>query len=374
MITREHDYNVLGPRTRAALVVPSLLFGGAERWSLALARYCDHSMISWTGCVVVNIPSVERLMLNTMSALMPVYWNGRIWDRGAHSVANLKEASAILLGPADVIFAWEVDEALRNVLDHIDRPVVNVAHRNDPRSLGPFVKDSDNLATVWRSNKIAFGPEHEMRVTVIPNGIDLNRCCPIVDRTVMRSIWGCGDTDLVLGYIGRLHPQKNCIAIARALQALPGTAIAVMYGSRCPETDNIQCAMKALAGRRVRLYPPVEDIGSILAAVDVFVFPSPAEVFSLSLLEAWAAGRPVVAARVGAVPDLEAHHGPLVVQINPEADEVELADAIRYAVSGAPEVTAMRDRAAALVRSQYGVLRMTQSWTDYLSSVRLQIK
>jgi len=182
----------------------------------------------------------------------------------------------------------------------------------------------------------------------------------------LRKMWKCGDAELVVGYVGRIHPQKNCIALALALSCMGTETTGVVYGSRCVGANEVESSMRQLAGDRIRLFPPVEDIGSVLAAIDVFFLPSPEEVFSLSLLEAWAAGTPVVATRVGAVLDLEAEVGPLVVPIQPNASAHDLAAAIRYAALNGPDVVSMCHRAAELVRTRFGVLKMASSWTQYL--------
>jgi len=54
----------------------------------------------------------------------------------------------------------------------------------------------------------------------------------------------------------------------------------------------------------------------------------------------------------------------------PEADSADLAAAVRHATSGSPELAAMRQRAAELVRQRFNVSRMAQEWADLLVGVR----
>jgi glycosyltransferase involved in cell wall biosynthesis len=279
---------------------------------------------------------------------------------------DLDAAAEHLLGPADIVVTWEVDDDIRSLVDRIRVPVVNVAHRHDQASLTRHLKLSDNLVTVWPSCRGTFGADNAERVAVIPNGVDLNRCHPLRSRATMRRLWGCSDAALVVGYLGRLDAHKNCVAIARAVEGLGDGAVGVIVGSWTSRAAEVESAVRELVGDRVHVCPPVEDIGSVLAAIDVFMLPSSSEVCSLSLLEAWAAGVPVVATRVGAVPDLEAEYGPLVVSMDPAAKSADLAVAIRHATSGSAELAAMRRRAADLVRQRFNVLRMARAWDEYL--------
>jgi len=360
------DYSDPSPCVRAAFLVPSLHYGGAERWTLDLARFCDPSRIIWTGAVIVHPRWVDSRMLWALSSRMPVFHNNVVWDRGKQRRSSLDTAVHDLLAVADVILTWEVNEVARGLLDRIGLPVVNVAHRDDEESLTQNLAESDHLVAVWSSCTGAFNKDNVKRVAVILNGIDLNRCYPLRDRSMMRREWGVEEAKLLVGYLGRIDSQKNCIAIARAVRGLGEGAFGVIVGSRSSRAPEVESPVQEMVGNRVRLCPPVEDVGSALAAIDVFMLPSFTEVLSLSLLEAWAAEVPVVATRVGAVPDLEAEHGPLVVPMEPTWGAGAIATAIQYALSNDRELAVMRKRAADLVRERFNVLRMADAWTDYL--------
>lgn len=355
------------PAIRVCFVIPSLHYGGAERWTLDLARHCNPMKVLWTGTVVAHPEWVDQRMLRSLSALMPVFHDSTVWERGQRrGGANLDEAAEHLLGPADVVVTWEIDEYTRGLVDRIGIPVVNVAHRHDRASLSKYLKQTDNLVTVWPSCRGTFGEDNIERVVVIPNGVDLNRCYPLRSRAEMRQIWGCSDAAIVVGYLGRIDAHKNCVAIARAVQGLGDGAFGVLVGSSTSRAADVETAVRNIVGDRVHICSPVEDIGSALAAIDVFMLPSRSEVCSLSLLEAWAATVPVVATRVGAVPDLEAELGPLVVPMDPETGSANLARAVRQAISGSLELAAMRQRAADVVRQRFNVLQMARAWDDYL--------
>jgi len=184
----------------------------------------------------------------------------------------------------------------------------------------------------------------------------------------MRDLWACNDTDIVVGYVGRVALEKNCVAIARAVRGLGRRGLGVLYGTRTAQAESILAEIQRIAGDQIRVFNATEDVGSVLHAIDVFMLPSYAEGLSLGLLEAWTAGVPVVATRVGALPDLEARFGQLAVSVLPEATEKTLRQAVTEAVFG-PRKDAIVRRAQTMVMTHFNAAKMARDWTAYLSSL-----
>ncbi len=330
---------------------------------LNLVRHCDASRIEWTRCYLTH-PWYDGRMLTALSDAMPVYRDGFLYEKGLYRFHPGDEALRELCVLSDAVVCWGYTYDFNSLIDTEQTRLINVAH-NFRADLSRFVTDRHYLGAVSRDCTRAFGELHD-RVTVIENGIDLNRCFPIRDRAAMRAAWGSADDDLVIGFIGRLARVKNCLALARAVQGLGERAKLVFYGGSGSEEADVARRMEEIAGDRLLFFDPVEDVGSVLHAIDVFMLPSYSEGFSMSLLEAWAAGRPVVATRVGALPRLEERHGPLVTPIEPEDPPEVLAEAVRTAAnSGAEKVR----RAREMVLRRYHVTRMAEQWTDFLESV-----
>lgn len=331
---------------------------------LNLVRFCDPLRIEWTLCYLTH-PWYDPGMLTALSAALPVCREGLRYERGSWrsqpEIEGLRELSA----RSDVVLAWGYTFNFNRLVDRRETRLVNVAH-NFRTDLGRFVSDWHHLAAVSRECAASFG-KYRDRVKVIENGIDLNRSFPIRGRAAMRADWGCEDGDLLIGFVGRLAEVKNCLALARAVKGLGERARLVCYGEQVPEEAYIPFQMKEIAGaERLIFREPVEDVGSVLNALDVFLLPSYSEGFSMSLLEAWAAGLPVVATRVGSLPRLEEQYGRLVTPIEPEDSAEALAAAIRKAIAGGAEMTG---RAREMVLASYHVARMAEEWTDYLVAV-----
>ncbi|MCZ2344477.1 MAG: glycosyltransferase family 4 protein [Bacteroidales bacterium] len=182
-----------------------------------------------------------------------------------------------------------------------------------------------------------------------------------------RVAMGFDDQAVLIGHIGRLAQDKNPLAIAHAVRKLRGRHWAIYCGEGRDARNTIQRAME-LVGDRVRVLPYRRQVGDILAALDVFVLATPAEGFSLALAEAWLAGVPTVATRVGAVPELEERFGELVAAVPVDPSPRMLARAIQYAMSAEFRQEVV-PRAQSMVTTYFTAAAMAERWTEYIHSI-----
>jgi glycosyltransferase involved in cell wall biosynthesis len=132
----------------------------------------------------------------------------------------------------------------------------------------------------------------------------------------------------VLASVGRLKAPKDFSTLLRALAALPDASFEAVIAGDGPDRSTLEAEIGRLGiGDRVRLLGERRDIPELLGAADVFVLPSRSEGLPVSVLEAMVAGLPVVASRVGGVPELvaEGETGLLVAPGNSD----ELAAALK---------------------------------------------
>lgn len=345
---------------RAGFIGPSLHCGGGERWMIELAQATPSNQVQWMGTVITQAwhdPVISR----QLSGLMPVYQGGRTVFQGESRDCTLAAAVADLAFSCDVLVMWEVDAQICE-LSRLFPRVVHVALRA-ARIRPEFATAGQAFVAVGVSCMNAFSPALRPQVELIYPGINLRRCEPIRGRSEMRRTWNCGEDTLVVGYLGRISPEKNCPAVARAVQGLGPSALGVCYGARSFNADEIMASMRAEAGDRIQFHDAVDDVGSILHAIDVFMLPSFTEGCSLALLEAWAAGVPVVATAVGLVAELPSEAGHLVAVIAPDASSQGLANAVR-AARGTSAV--QRQMARTLVWERHSAEVMGRRWSQYL--------
>lgn len=134
-------------------------------------------------------------------------------------------------------------------------------------------------------------------------GIELGRFAMPVDRRAVRAGIGVPERAGVVICVGEHIPRKNHETVLRAVAKVPDARV-LFCG-----VGELEEGLKALAeglnlGERVKFLGFRKDIGALLAASDVFFFPSFQEGLPVSLMEAMAAGLPCVASKVRGNADL----------------------------------------------------------------------
>lgn len=173
------------------------------------------------------------------------------------------------------------------------------------------------------------------RLAVVPSGIEIGRWASLPDPAPLRRRLGIAEGIPILGTVAALAPHKdlfNLLAAAERLAQQRPQARWVVFGEG-------ELRGRLEADRRERgldqrvLFPGfTEDVGEALALMDVFVLSSYLEGLGTSVLDAQAAGVPVVATAAGGVPELieDGVTGWLVPPKDPEALSRAVADALAH--------------------------------------------
>ncbi|WP_216904263.1 glycosyltransferase family 1 protein [Synechococcus sp. CCY 9618] len=134
-------------------------------------------------------------------------------------------------------------------------------------------------------------------------GVDTDLFRPQLASAAMRERLhgGHDDTGHLLLYIGRLSAEKQIDRIRPVLEAMPQTRLALVGDG--PHRQQLERHFEGTATTFVG-YLAGEELASAYASGDAFLFPSSTETLGLVLLEAMAAGCPVVGANRGGIPDI----------------------------------------------------------------------
>jgi len=193
------------------------------------------------------------------------------------------------------------------------------------------VEQADRIIAVseqMRADVLAHFQVDPARVVVIHNGVDTGTFRPSERRDALarhriRSPY-------VL-FVGRISEQKGIFPLLEASAALPDGVELVLCASS-PDTPELEARLRAAAAdlprvRWINAMVPVEELVQLYTHAAVFVCPSIYEPFGLINLEAMACATPVVASRVGGIPEVVAdgETGWLV----PPGDPAALAGALR---------------------------------------------
>ena len=148
----------------------------------------------------------------------------------------------------------------------------------------------------------------ESMYSVIPSGIDVDAFASDPDaRQRLRKQWGVEDARPVVAYVGRLDRPKGIETLLSAFSHLAarGHAMDIVIAGDGPGRRIIENFIRhGEGGSRCRLLGFVEDVRSVLSAVDIYATASNSEGHPLSPTEAMAAGLPVVATRAPGLRDI----------------------------------------------------------------------
>ena len=193
--------------------------------------------------------------------------------------------------------------------------VVSTVHSSRIRSaadreiLRALTPQMDQLIAVSRSIERKIVDEHRdgAPVRLIYNGVDLDRydhqepCCTLRDE------YGMEPGSQIVGVVARLEPEKGHQTLLDAwplvLRDVPDAYLLIVgEGSRRDFLE--QRAQENRVAHRVVFTGRRDDVPAVTAALDVAVLPSHREAQGLSILEAMALSRPVVASDVGGIPEM----------------------------------------------------------------------
>jgi glycosyltransferase involved in cell wall biosynthesis len=171
---------------------------------------------------------------------------------------------------------------------------------------------------------------------------------PPLERGAARRALGLGEGGFVVGWAGRLSREKAADALLDALVHLTDLPLTVCFLGGGQEHRSLAARTRDLdLGHRVRWHGVVPEAGRLFAAFDVFVLSSRTEGTPLVLFEAMAVGVPIVATRVGGVPDVvSAAEAALVPADDPAALAAEIRAVYRNGTAAARRAHAAHARLA----------------------------
>jgi glycosyltransferase involved in cell wall biosynthesis len=208
------------------------------------------------------------------------------------------------------------------------------------------------------------------RIEVIRTGVDAERFRPRGRRDALAVDLGLDPARPILGWLGRMEPQKApgdfLEAVARLAADRPGLQVLMAGEGRL--RDDLAARIAALGLRRtIRLLPWQADPARFYEAADVFVLSSRWEGMPITLLEAMASGCACVATAVDGCPELiEAGASGRLV---PPADPAAMARAIGGLLDDGAARAAMGLAARARVEQAFTLPRMVRDWEILLARI-----
>lgn len=351
--------------TKVMLLAVGLGVGGTETHILELASGIDRTKFDVTVCSLKSGGCLVEELRGRGIRVVCLNGAGKFDPRVLFRLWKLmrEERPAVM---QSFLFWANVSARVLGRLSKVVRVVCS--YHDEIVSEGRLVRMIDRLTFRWshavvccseavrRSVSVCLGASAP-RQTIIPFGIDVGQFA-VTDLATRKEL-GLREGGPVVGTVCRLvEPKKGLAVLLQALAALnrgnenPGCQLLIVGEGPAHE------ALESLSDRLglspcVRFAGTRRDIPRILPVLDVFVLPSLYEGFGIAILEAMAAGKPVVATTVGGIPEfvVPGETGLLVEPGNAEA----LAEAIGRLLSDPERARQMGIRGRERVLAGYQI-------------------
>ena len=311
----EETANQLTPARplRVMFVITCMPVGGAETLLVDLIRRLDRTRFAPELCCLKYLgPLGESLAgeVPTFTGLLAHKYDLRIWGRLTRLLRQRQIDAVVTVGTGgDKMFwgrlaAWRAGvpvilSALHStgLPDHVEWP---------NRLLAPITDGFIGVAEA-HGQYLAQAEGCPLRkVFVIPNGVDTARFAPRPPARQLRLALGLPATAPVVGIVAALRPEKNhelFLRVAqRVRQVIPECRFLIVGDG--PRRAPLEALSRQLSlDDRVLFLGTRNDIPDLLSLMDVVTLTSHMEANPVSILEAMACGKPVVAPRVGSIPE-----------------------------------------------------------------------
>lgn len=307
----------------------------------------------------LDLRAVRRLREYLDANQIGTIWSVNLYPMLYAFVAVRRKSSGVrVIGSANVSVFRNLYENLKML---IYTPII--------RWVDVFVFGSERQMNEWKTQYF-IGQE---AFVVVHNGVDLSRFSPeekLRQRDAQRRQFGISDREIVIGKVAQFRIEKAYPDLLKACKALidEGQPIKLLLVGDGPTIDEAKSLARSLGMDSAVIFAGLmEDVRPALYAMDIFALTSVAvETFSNAVLEAMAAGLPVVLSDVGGAREMvdPGVNGYLY----PPGDTKELAKQLSLATD--PDTRARMGRAAReIVETRFSAERMadryeTLIWSD----------
>ena len=174
------------------------------------------------------------------------------------------------------------------------------------RWVAKYTQRITTLTHLGRQDHLDLKITRPEKMVVICPGIDIDKYrLPRENRLTMREQLGISSNKTVIGWVGRVDLVKNPRMLLKAAQLLKGEDLHFLLIGDGELLSDMRRLAKELSIESIITFPGHrEDIPAILTAMDIYVLSSLNEGFGRSIIEAQAAGLPVIATNVGGVREI----------------------------------------------------------------------
>ena len=303
------------PRLRVMFLLTSMPVGGAETLVVNLVRGLDRNRFAPEVCCLKERgPLGEQLAAEVPvhSNLLQNKFDVRVLPRLWRLLRERQTDAVVTVGAGDKMFWGRLAARLAGV-----PVVVSALHSTGwPDSVGrlnrlltPLTDCFVGVADAHAEHLISHERFPREKVHTIHNGVDTDRYVPR-DGMAIRLELGLPLFAPIVGILAALRPEKNhelfLAGAAQIARTLPEARFLVI-GDGPLRAELEALAAKLHVAERTHFLGSRSDVPTLLAACDVLALTSHNEASPVSILEALSCGVPVVAAKVGSIPETVLH-------------------------------------------------------------------
>ncbi|MBI3838940.1 MAG: glycosyltransferase [Planctomycetia bacterium] len=376
------DRNLTPPDDRGPLrvmfLITSMPVGGAETLLVNLIRRLNRERFVPSLCCLKSLGPLGEVLAREIPAfhdLINYKYDLGVVRRLANLFLEQRIDAVVTVGAGDKMF-WG-----RLAAHRADVPVVVCALHTTgwPDAIGRL--NRLRLLTRWTDAFVGVADAHgrhlnqeerfpSYKVRVIPNGVDANRFHPSQDEGQLRRELGIAPAAPLAGIVAALRPEKNhellLRAAARVRHQIPHAEFLIIGDG--PERPRLEQISRQLGlAQAVHFLGTRADIPELLAALDVFVLTSRIEANPVSILEAMATAKPVIAPRVGSIGEsvIDGETGFLTDPL----DEQQIADRL-IQLLGDPELARRLGQGGReAVLDHWSLERMVQGYENLIAEI-----
>ena len=361
---------------RVMFLITSMPVGGAETLLVNLIRRLDQDRIIPELCCLKELGPLGEVMqqeVPTHAGLLKGKYDLRVLPRLIKLFHERRIDAIVTVGAGDKMFWGRVAAKLAGV------PVaISALHST---GWPDCINSLNRMLTPWTSAFIGVAAEHgkylvetegfpASKVHVIPNGVDVGRFSPRPASEELRKDIGLNAGAPVVGIVAALRPEKNhelfLRAAAKLRSKIPEAQFLIIGDGPC------RPALEALAERleltdAVKFVGNRKDIPALLMLCNAFALTSHMEANPVSILEAMAAGIPVVSTDVGSVAESVVHER--TGYVVPPSDLEQLTSRLLYLLQRPHEARTMGVAGRERVVRNWSLERMVQGYEDLIENL-----
>jgi glycosyltransferase involved in cell wall biosynthesis len=371
---------------RVLLVIKCLGYGGAERLLVDMVATVDRRRFNYEVAYVLQ--EQDALVSAIRAGGTPVHSLGAARNADLRWMATLRRL--LVSGHYDVVhfhlpYAAALGQLVVVSLPRAARPGVVYTEHTGSWDRARFANRvllrasmgrGERLVTVSQASYDTLPAPLQQRATVVVHGVDLTQSDSLIARraelrALVRSELAVEDDELLFLTVANLRPEKSYDVLLEAAKVIADQDLPIRIAAvgRGPLRDALRARHMELGLKdRFRFLGQRDDVLQLMAGADAFVLASRHEGIPVALMEASSVGLPIVASRVGGIPQiLEDEVDALLV---PPGEPALLAQAMKRLASDV-ELRSRLGRRAKLRSSMFDIAEANRAVGDiYLQVAR----